>query len=212
MTGDARWFLPSLFVCQLLAILLVRLPHWLQMGLAVALCVLIPTSGFVLAWKPFEFLPFLVAGMWIGGRRVHLLDRLAGWQAWAGFAVLATIQLGAIALFGPATPRTMTALGLWGTAMLALLCTGIGTGLLGKALAWCGEASLGIYLMAPYGQGVGRELLLRLAHTTAVWPQILLPTLVATLVPGLIWHARKRLRIAWLFSLPAMQQASDEGR
>jgi hypothetical protein len=72
----------------------------------------------------------------------------------------------------------------------------------GNALAWMGRASLAVFLLSEFGQGAGREILLRMFHTKEFWLQLLVPTTLATVVPAVIWYQQDRWRLRWLFQWP----------
>lgn len=202
LSGDDGWFLISLFVCQLLALAVIRLPHWFQMALALAGCFFIPNAGVLVLYQPFLYFPFVVAGIWIGGRLMFRVEDLSRSRAWMAFAVLLAIQSAIIALWGPRTRRSMVPLGLSGILMLFVLSRGIRGTAGDRALRWFGEASLAILLLSAFCQGTVREILLRVFHTTAPLPQLLLPILFATIIPALIWHFQDMLHVGWVFHWP----------
>jgi len=94
------------------------------------------------------------------------------------------------------------ALGLLGTLMLMLIARCLGRSSAARGLSWIGAASFGIFLMSSFPQGAGREILIRLFHTTAPWPQLIFPTLLAVLLPAWLYHHRVRLHIGWMFIWP----------
>jgi fucose 4-O-acetylase-like acetyltransferase len=203
VTGNSSWFLISLFICQLLALAVIRLPNWAQMTLAMAVCLLIPSSDITVFYMPFLFFPFVVAGIWIGSRRIALLEKAPRIFAWLGFGAFLILQLGLIEVWGPTTRWDMVPIGLTGIAMLLFLSRGI-LGTTGAAvLRWVGEASLAIFLISPFLQGFGRELVVRLLHTTNPVPYLGIPVLCATIIPALLWHWQDRLGIGCLFRWPA---------
>lgn len=203
-SGNASWFLITLFECQLLAILVFRLPHWAQMTVALAGCYFMPVSPVIVLYKPFQFFPFVVAGMWVGSRRMSVVENLPRSKAWMGFAVLLAVQLGAIAYGGEVNRWTITPLGLTGTVMLIFLSRGLTGTVWDKIFRWFGEGSLAIFLISPFCQGFGRELVLRVLHSTAPLPQLLVPIAFASAIPALIWHCQDKLHIGWFFHWPAV--------
>jgi fucose 4-O-acetylase-like acetyltransferase len=207
-SGNASWFLITLFECQLLAILIFRLPHWAQMALALAGCYFMPVSPVIVLYRPFLFFPFVVAGMWVGGRRMSLVENLPRKTAWLAFGVLIAVQLAAIAYGGEVNRWTITPLGLTGTVMLIFLSRGLTGTVWDKLFRWLGEGSLAIFLIAPFCQGFGRELVLRLSHSTAPLPQLLVPMVVALSIPALLWHYQDRLHIGWFFHWPERSKAT----
>src|SRR5215472_1986669 len=63
-SGNMSWFLVTLFVCQMFALIVVRLPHWLQMSIALLAYFTVPSSGVNIFFSPIQYFPFVVAGMW----------------------------------------------------------------------------------------------------------------------------------------------------
>jgi hypothetical protein len=67
--------------------------------------------------------------------------------------------------------------------------------------AWVGEASLAIYMVGEYAQGLVRQLMVW-AHVIAPYPQLILPTLAAIAIPSWMYAHRVRLHLGWLFVAP----------
>ena len=203
VTGNDSWFLITLFICQLFALALIRLPHWLQLSIALAASFLVPDFGITVSYAPFQYLPFVVAGSWFSRERLALFARLP--RAWAlfGFALLLTLQWTLILRFGPANRWDRTPLGLIGIAMLLLFAEALRSSLPDELLRLYGEGSLAIFLLSPVVQGVGRELVVHVLHTTRPMAYLGFTTLLATTIPLLVWVSRSRLRIEWLFRWPS---------
>lgn len=211
-TGNISWFLPTLFVCQVLALLVLKLPHWLQMAIAMAACFLIPSSDVTVLSMPFQYFPFVVAGMWFSSKRLPLLDRLPKIWAWCGFAVLLGIQLALVRTFGEVTRWDRVPFGLTGIAMILLLCYAIRGSIPDQWLQWFGEASLAIYFLSTFVAGAVREILARVFHLTQPVPYLGLTTLVSVVLPALIWSWQNRLHLHWLFRWPAGKKRSVPSR
>ncbi len=209
LTGDSSWFLITLFLCQMLALamLMLRLPIWLQMLVSIAAALLVPPSAITVFYRPFVDLPFVVAGMWFSDKRIAALEKSKVRFVWVAFAVLLAIQLAAVKAWGEANRWDELPLGILGTAMLVFLSLGIHHSMLEKILGWYGEASLGIFVLAPYWQGLGREFVTRILHTTNPLPYLLLTTIVAATAPALIWSMKERWHIGWLFQWPEPKPA-----
>jgi hypothetical protein len=94
------------------------------------------------------------------------------------------------------------ALGFAGPLGLFLLAVALRGTVFNAAACWCGAASLGIFVLHPFFQGATRILLARLTASHAVLPNVLAPTVVAIVGPGLIWHYRDRLHLGFLFAFP----------
>jgi len=201
LSGDASWFLPTLFLCLLLSMLTDRLPGWIRVAAAIALHLLWPIGSFGILNGTAKYFVFLAAGQWLG-RRIERVESTPRWAALGGavviFAAVAAANLSAFAEF-----RTMgIALGLAGTAGLFLLAVALRDTVFDAAARWCGVASLGIFVLHPFFQGATRLLLARLMPSHAVLPNVLVPTAVAVLASGLLWHHRDRLHIGFLFAFP----------
>jgi hypothetical protein len=110
----------------------------------------------------------------------------------------------AVTVRNPRAPEgyLLIPLGLLGTLMLMLVARCLGRSSTARMLAWIGAASFGIFLMSSFPQGAGREILERFFHTTAPWPQLIFPTLLAVMVPAWLYHHRVRLHIEWMFAWP----------
>lgn len=198
--GEASWFLFVLFVCLMIALLTVRVPHWLRFAVAVAVG-MTPAFGPPLTNQVLREFCFVALGMWVG-TRIYRLDRVRVGTAAAGFVALAAFQFAMISLFGAATRWSYIWLGLTGTAGLFLLARALDKSAIGNALGWLGRASLAIFLLSEFGQGAGREILLRVFHTKELWLQLLVPTLLATVLPAILWYRQDRWHLRWLFQWP----------
>lgn len=200
--GNESWFLPTLFICQILALATLKLPNWGRMLVALAFCYSVPASGVVIFYRPFLYFPFVAAGMWVGSEGIRRLAALPRTRLMPWFAVLAILQLTMIAAWGAANRWDEVPIGLVGIAMLLLFCGIIKHTALERVLCRCGEASLGIFVLSPFCQGGAREMVTRLLHTTAPAPQLLLPVACASLIPGLLWHRQAKLHLTWMFLWP----------
>ena len=192
---------------MLFALLVIKLPNWARMALALAACFLVPASNITVLYQPFLFFPFMVAGMWVGGTRMSRVENLSRLTACLAFASLFMIQFAIIWFTGETTRWDKFPIGLTGMAMLLLLSSALSGTLFGSVLTWYGEGSLAVFLLSPFIQGASRELTLRLLHTTAPLPQLLLPTLLASTIPALLWHKQQQLHIGWLFHWPQRPSA-----
>jgi fucose 4-O-acetylase-like acetyltransferase len=198
--GDASWFLFVLFVCLILALLTVRVPHWLRFVVA-ALVGMTPSFGPPLTNQVLREFCFLAAGMWVG-KRIYRLERVRASTAAFGFIALAALQVAMVYLYGTPTQWTYIELGMTGTAGLFLLAKVLDKHSVGNGLAWVGRASLAIFLLSSFAQGATREILVRVFHTTELWLQLLLPTLFAIVLPAIVWYKQDRWRVRWLFQWP----------
>ncbi|MEO7027991.1 MAG: acyltransferase [Acidobacteriaceae bacterium] len=201
VTADTFWFLPTLFFAIMIGMLARRVPMPLLFALSAAVCMFLPHTNVQFEDRGVRHLPFLVAGMWVGNS-FTLMQRVPSLAA----ALIAAL-CGAAIVFLTGQPYAESGylfipLGLLGTLMLMLVAKCLGNSRAASALAWTGAASFGIFLMSSFPQGAGREFVLRALRTTAPWPQLIFPTLLAVLIPAWFYHRRVRLRISWLFIWP----------
>ncbi|HEY1984440.1 MAG TPA: acyltransferase family protein [Terracidiphilus sp.] len=202
VSGNASWFLVTLFLSQMLVLLILRFPHWLQTLLATGIALLVPISDVTIFYKPLQYLPFLVAGMWISQNRIPMLEEWPKRLVWLGFAALLMVQLAAIAL-GPQNRWTLVPFGLVGIFMLVLFCLGIQDTPGERIMIWCGEASLAIFLLSGPFQGMGREFVTRVLHTNNPVPYLSITSLFGIIFPALLWVYKEKLHIVWLFRWPS---------
>jgi fucose 4-O-acetylase-like acetyltransferase len=201
LTGEASWFLPTLFLCLMLATLTDLLPAWARFLIAAALNLLWPPTGIRVVDSAARYFVFVAAGEWVG-RRIERVEAIPRWAAFAG----ATVSFLAVAA-GNLSPIhdvriVLILLGLAGTLGLFLLAVALRNTVVDAAAVWCGTASLGIFVLHPFFQGATRAALSLLAPSHAVFPNVLIPTIVAIVLPGLLWHLRDRLHIGFLFAFP----------
>jgi len=201
LTGQISWFLPTLFLCLLLAVVTYRLPAWARFAAALALNLLWPENNPpTILDDVASYFVFLAAGEWVGGH-IESVELIPHWATLAGsFAAFLLVAAG---VWNPAIGRSLAApLGLAGTLGLFLLTRGLRDSVFETAAVWSGVASLGIFVLHPFFQGATRVVLARLTSTHMVLPNVLIPTLVAVIGPGLLWHSRKLLHIGFLFEFP----------
>ncbi|MGB6692154.1 MAG: acyltransferase family protein [Terracidiphilus sp.] len=200
LSGEASWFLPTLFLCLLLSMLTDRLPAWVRFAGAVALNVFCPRTGVRILDSAAQYFVFTAAGEWLG-KRIERVESLPRWAAFSGavglFLGVAAANLGAIHL-----PAIGILLGLAGTGGLFLLASALRNTAFVSGAVWCGAASLGIFELHPFFQGALRLVLARLLPSHPIVPTVLIPTAVAVVCSGLLWHFRKRLGIGFLFAFP----------
>ncbi|GAA3748747.1 acyltransferase family protein [Terriglobus aquaticus] len=203
-TAAGAWFLPTLFFALAVFAIVISLPVSVPMILLLAIslvvrkyCLAIPIN-FVAAG--LFFLPMVILGAIVGGRvqqvvripRVisSVLAASIAWLIWHG-----TARHWEWNYFGSLL------LALAGTGMLLLAARVVDGTDGGHWLAWCGQASIGIFLLAPYAQVAVRTLLLHV-HLTGKTVQLLLPSLAAVLFGGWVYHHRDDLHARFLFVFP----------
>lgn len=201
VTGNMEWFLPTLFVASMLAVLFSRLPlapvfvaswlasrYWHPLGIASI-------------DRAVAHLPFVIAGMALGPWLLELEGLNVLWSLLLAALSAGLVLLGAGLDTPPSSSWLFVPLGLAGTALLIFLGRAMGRGRLARGFAWLGMASFGIYLTSPYGQGFGRQLLLAL-HVQQPVAQLLVSTLFATVPTAWAYQHRRRWKIGWLFLWP----------
>lgn len=209
LTGELAWFLPALFVASVLVMWLRRLP---PLPLFLATCFVAffwPITHIDALDRGVLYLPFAIAGLCLGPY-LHHLRRLPILHSVFLAAVLgAGLFLGTSHVTGVRGRHAgYLPAGFLGTAALLLLGHALETTRSGSLAARAGIASLGIFLLSPYAQGAGRALLL-LAHVRQPVVQLVVPTLLAILLPAWIYLRRSPWRIAWLFEWPSRKGKID---
>lgn len=200
LVGTGIWFLPALFVCQMFGMLLRKLPGAAILGIAVLAYYFLPRTGVNFFDLALLFFPFVAAGMWMG-RSYEQMEKVPRWFAFVCALVLFAVLW--VAMYKAWTSYLNIVLlgGVIGTLMLMMLARSFDGSKLAKVFAWAGEASLAIYLAGEYGQGLVRQVL-EWAHITTPYPQLILPTLAAILIPAWVYQHRVRLHLEWLFIAP----------
>jgi fucose 4-O-acetylase-like acetyltransferase len=206
ITGQASWFLPTLFLCLMLAMAIHRLPIWGSLVLALSLKLLWPAGvGGLLVFCARDFV-YLVVGQWLSAH-IERITPLPRWLSLLGASVL-FLLVGAGCQSSFSGTRIMAVLlALAGIAAVFLLANAVKTTFIETALVWCGLASLGIFVLHAYVVRTSRIILWKLSTTHAILPNILIPLLFAVVVPGLLWHFRKKLHVGFLFECPWGDQA-----
>ncbi len=201
VTARYSWFLPTIFFTVIVGMLLRRVPMPLLFVLSALVSLYWPVTGLVFVDRGLKHLPFLVVGMWVG-RSFERVEKLPAVLAALGAALLFVAILlltGSRYLY---SPYLFLPLGLLGTLMLLLVSRVLARTPTARLLAWAGSGSIGIFLLSAYFQVIGRETLVRVFHTTAPYPQLILPSLLALLVPAWIYQNRVRLHMGWMFVWP----------
>lgn len=198
--GSGIWFLPALFVCQMLGMLLRKLPGAVITAIAVAAYYLVPHTGPNFMVLGLQFFPFVAVGMWVGPR-YERLERIPRWLALAVAALMFGVLLVITPHWWQGIKYNFFLGGAAGTLMLLMIARVLGASTLTRLFAWVGEASLAIYLTGEYGQGFVRLLMVK-AHITMPYPQLIVPTLAAVAIPAWVYQHRVRLHLEWLFVAP----------
>ncbi len=201
LTGEASWFLPTIFFAVVLGMLGRRLPLVLFFVLAAAASLYAPATHVNFVDRGIHHLVFLVAGMGIGSS-YSSFERTP-----KVLAALLAILLGAaivVATHGSFAGQRFffIPLGFLGTLMLLMVARLLDHSAIARLFSWTGAASFGIFLLSSFPQGAGRELVRHLLRTTSPVPHLIVATLMATLIPAWLYHRRVRLRLQWMFIWP----------
>jgi len=198
------WFLFVLFWSEIVLCVLQRIsPPFLLVVLS-AIRIAFPNTGIDALDKLFAFLPFLIGGYWLGtgiGRVARSRLLVIG---------LGTLAFQCVAIAGGWQRFESIKLLLGFTGTFALISLGM---LLkrGRVYDWfcvAGTASLAIFLLHPYLQGLTRVLLNRMAHISDPWVQVSLQTACAVIGAILIWRFCLRTGLWVLFTLKKPATAS----
>jgi fucose 4-O-acetylase-like acetyltransferase len=200
VVGAGVWFLPALFVCQMFGMLLRKLPGPVTVGIAVLAYYFLPRTGVNFFDLALLFFPFVAAGMWMGRGYEHMQKVPRGLALLGAVALFGLLWVDTYKLWTSYANNVLLA-GTIGTLMLMMLARSFGSSKLARVFAWAGEASLAIYLAGEYGQGVVRQVM-EWAHITAPYPQLILPTIVAIVIPAWAYQHRVSLHLEWLFIAP----------
>ncbi|HEX5284684.1 MAG TPA: acyltransferase [Bryocella sp.] len=198
--GYGIWFLPTLFACQVFGMALRKLPGPVILAIALVAYYFMPQTGVNWFDLAVRFFPFVAAGMWMG-RGYERLERIPRWAGFVGAVALLAALLAATYKPWTLYQNIVLLSGAIGILMLMMLARSFGRSKLARVFAWIGEASLAIYMAGEYAQGLVRQLMVW-AHVITPYPQLILPTLAAILVPSWMYAHRVRLRLGWLFVAP----------
>lgn len=214
LSGEASWFLPSLFITLMLALATIKLPDWLRFALAVAVSLLWRDTGFMVIDRGIHYFAFVALGQWVGTRilKVQPAKYVAAIAAVAAFVCVTLIAGQMVAGEKIQSYAVLLGLGILGTAGLFMSARVFEDSPIGKGLNWIGQASLAIFLLHPYFQGGSRMVIQKVLHSHAPIFQVGLATVVAVLAPAVIWHLRDRLRINWMFEWPFRDRSQPTGR
>jgi len=211
-TGKFSWFLPTIFFTVVAGMWLRRIPMPLLFVLSAAVSIYWPITGLVFVDRGLKHLPFLVAGMWVG-RSFERMEKVPWVLAALGVVALFVSILWITESRYLYSPYLFIPLGLMGTLMLLLLAHCLGRTVAARWLAWAGAGSIGIFLLSPYFQLATRTVLLDVFHTSARYRQLLIPSIVAVVVPAWIYQHRVRLHLDWMFVWPfrSRREAGAQG-
>ena len=201
LKGYGIWFLPTLFACQMFGMALRKLPGWAMVAIAVLAYYVVPQTGVNWFDLAVQFFPFVAAGIWVG-RGYEQMEKIPRWAALAlAMALLAVLLIDTHNFWWPGWKNNVLLAGTIGTLMLMMLARSFGSSKTARVFAWAGEASLAIYLAGEYGQGLMRQLMVW-AHMTKPYPQLILPTIAAIVIPAWVYQYRVRLHLEWLWVAP----------
>jgi fucose 4-O-acetylase-like acetyltransferase len=199
LTGEVSWFLWTLYVMQILLIPFARMPIWVLFLVSLAVSLYLPNSHLGTINSVVDHLPFLLFGAMLQ----PFLSRLKSANHWRPLllALGAFLFVGIALLLGWTEHKTVWFLcGIAGSLASVFLVQYLGETIELKLLANLGIASLAIYVLHPYFQGLARELLLRIFGASPVW-QLIIPTIIAIVGPYIVWRVSQHNGLFWLFRL-----------
>jgi fucose 4-O-acetylase-like acetyltransferase len=198
------WFLHTLFCIQLLMVLTL----WIRIETMGVLSLIgfffAGALGFSAGDKVLFFLPFFVAGVVCG----PFTGRAAKWTGWPGYgaaAILFVVQAVVIGCFPTLSRIGELALGFTGTLGLIGLALGANQTLFSAICSRAGAASLGIFLMHPYFQGLSRVVLERFFGVGGGF-SVAIQVIVAVVVSIYLYEHMTASRLRWLFTLKPEQK------
>lgn len=210
LTGRLGWFFPSLFFATMIAAWLRHRPLLLLLVVSAVVSFFWVPCDIMFVDDGLKFLPLVFAGMWLG-RHYGRISKLNRWLA-AALALAAGFALWNVTgRFASEPPRLFLIAGIWGTVMLLLIARAAGESPVARGVGWLGRASLGIFVLSPWVQGGVRAVMVR-AHLNESFLQLVVVSAIATLIPAVVYYARQKLRIGWLFEPPARRQTADTAR
>ena len=203
LSGSASWFLPTLFICLLLAVLLNSLPDWARIAVALMFSFMWPDNvlGPIIS-SVAKYFVFVALGQWVGLR----IERMAMIPRWVGFvgSIAALLPIGVRTMSTvPETKLQVMLLAICGTVGLFFLASMFRDSMIEAVFSWIGEASLGIFVLHPYFHGALLIIILpRLMPSHPVVPDLAIVTLLGVMMPALLWHFRQKLHLGFVFEFP----------
>ena len=196
------WFLHALFFVHVLAAVLRKMPKLIISLISILLFWLSENVANVALHNVLHYLPFLVVGLLAGGHMEQMaifLKRLAV----PGFMAASSLQLAGTLLLPKLYWPIKIVLGISGTTALGFLAMAVSPGSFASVLCRVGSASLGVFLMHPFAQGVVRVALVKGAHLHNPYALVLLQTICGTAIPVLFYEKAMATRLRLLFTLKA---------
>jgi len=209
-TGQVSWFLITLFTCMMLVLATWKLTPPIRFALALAMATFAPNTGIIWIDRPAAVFPLIAAGIWVG-LSIRRLERFGWIQAILTSAALFLFQAYLNWRWPVFSPIEAVYAGLNGAAALVFFSRALDLSPLSKTIAWFGRGSLAVFLISSYFQGIGREFVLRVFHTTALWPQLFVPSFCALIFPALFWHLCARFpALNWFLFWPRSNRATGK--
>jgi fucose 4-O-acetylase-like acetyltransferase len=203
LVGDWSWFLGTFFLAHCLLIVTRAIPSAIVFVLSLIASLVLSQSDLGTFGPVIGFMPYMALGAVIG--RDNLVAFFESrWSSPAfGVALLALLfALAGLAHDTAVLNNTIVAFvcGVVGSLALIMLAKGYRKLQIERVLAFCGAASLVVFLLHPYFQGAARALTLEL-FGTAAWAQLALVTLIGLAGPTFLWWLSERYGFRWLFRL-----------
>jgi len=205
------WFIYILAVFFPLAKALRAVPPWLVFAAAAGLEMLHLQTGYLLIDEFASRFVYFFTGYWLAKYVFRLasgVDRLAPFEISAGLLVWAALNFIFVSAGFSALPGVSLGLGLVGA--MAVVSSGV---LLSKfraakALRYCGENSIIIYLAFFLFMATARSLLLRYAPSLNLSLIAGLTTAAGVIGPLLLFWATRKTKLSFLFKRPQWARLS----
>jgi fucose 4-O-acetylase-like acetyltransferase len=196
------WFLHALFFVHVLAAVLSKMPKLTISLISILLFWLSENFANVALQNILHFLLFFVLGLLAGGHMERMATFLKQ-RAVPGFIVALTLQLAGTLLLPKLYWPIKIVLGISGTAILGFLAMAVSPSSFASVVCRVGSASLGVFLMHPFAQGIVRATLVKGAHLHNPRALVLLQIICATAIPVLFYEKAMSTRLRLLFTLKA---------
>jgi fucose 4-O-acetylase-like acetyltransferase len=199
LDGELSWFLWTLYVMQVILIIVARVPIWLLFVVSVAAALSFQGAQLGTFKDVIGYMPFILLGAMLEPWQSAFAVRGKLWPA--ALSLMGLIVMAVTLVYDWTAYRPIwIACGIVGSLASVCLVTYISNRIVGSVLANLGMASVAIFVLHPYFQGAARELSLRVLGPSPYW-QLTIPTIIALLGPFLGWRLAQALGMPWLFRL-----------
>jgi fucose 4-O-acetylase-like acetyltransferase len=194
------WFLYVLFLTQVLALLFRPVPKHISLAFGIVLYFLGSKFEIAVVTKLTSFLPYLFAGICCEPFVEHI-SNVPRRITMLAFAILGGIQCSAVQFGLHAIPAVNLLLGFSGTLWLIAAARLLEGARSARAFGTVGSASLVVFLLHPYFQGVTREVLFHVARCHSPLVHVVLQTAAGVLGSTVCWLLSTKYGFWFLFTL-----------